>query len=109
MVTIFDIFRFSQKENRLTAQLARSLELYDRTVLLRIFLNRVDLQSLKDDDLDRIRFELQEKETDSIPDATAYVDSRRIFFIESKLWTDISEDQILSHVESGRRRSPSSA
>lgn len=101
MVSIHDVYRFSQKENRLTALLAFALE--RQKALSEMFL---ELSGYSTKKFNSISIELQEREEDSIPDATVYVDKKKAFFIESKLGSWIEADQVINHVRSGKGEIP---
>ena len=101
MVSIHDVYRFSQKENRLTALLAFALE--RQKLLSERFLEMSDQLIEK---FDSISVALQEREEDSVPDATVYLDKEKTFFIESKLGSWIDADQVISHIKSGKGKIP---
>jgi hypothetical protein len=101
LVKIHDVYRFSQKENRLTALLALTLE-HHKPLLLKFF----ELINAQLDDSKVISFSLQNREDESIPDATIYVNKKKSFFIESKLGSSIESNQIFSHIKSGKQRIP---
>ena len=101
MVSIHDVYRFSQKENRLTALLAFALE--RQKALSEMFL---ELSGYSTKKFDSISIKLQEREEDSVPDATVYVDKKKAFFIESKLGSWIDANQIINHIKSGKGKIP---
>ena len=101
MVSIHDIYRFSQKENRLTALLAFALE--GQKHISKLFL---ELCEYPVREFTSFSVTLQQREEDSIPDATIYIDGKKKLFIESKLGSWIDSSQILSHIRSGKRKIP---
>lgn len=101
LVSIHDVYRFSQKENRLTALLAFALE--RQKLLLERFL---ELFGYPTEKIGQISITLQEREEDSIPDATVYMDKKKMVFIESKLGPWIDANQVIGHIKSGKGRIP---
>ena len=104
LVSTYDIFRFRQKENRLTAVLTLALEA-NKDTLLKRFLERCSMsQYLKS--LDKINIDLQSREDGSTPDVTLFHCGDRILFIECKVESPIDEDQLVSHARSGQGKIP---
>ena len=104
LITTHDIFRFSQKENRLTAQLMLAIEA-NKDPLLKRFLTMCSLDQYADN-LTQIRISLQGAEGESTPDATLLLDSEKLLFIECKLESHADASQLISHVRSGEGRVP---
>lgn len=105
MVTTYDIYRFSQKENRLTAQLMLVLET-NRIPLLERFLELCQIDC-KGKNLDFMTTELQDVEEESKPDAAVVENNgQKILFIESKLKGKVDPNQLVSHVRSGKGNVP---
>jgi len=104
LTTTFDIFRFSQKENRLTAQLMLVLEANKNTLLKRFLEMCFMNQHIKN--LDQIKIRLQVVEGESTPDAVLFQNDKEALFIECKLESRIDKSQLISHVKSGEGKIP---
>ncbi len=99
LVNIHDVYRFSQRENRLTAFLALALE-HHKSFVTKFF----ELINVQIVDSQAISISLQSREDESIPDATIYINKKKSYFIESKLGSSIDSNQIFSHIKSGKQR-----
>jgi len=104
MITTYDIFKFTQKENRLTAQLMLALEM-NKDPLLKRFLELCQLDC-HIRSLDPIKSRLQAFEDASTPDAVLFRDQEKILFIECKLKGSIDTNQLFSHISSGKGSIP---
>lgn len=106
MITTYDIFRFSTKEDRLTGQFAYALENTDKSHLLKEFLNRCGVIINSTKDLQFINLQLQTLKDESIPDLVVTRKGEDILFVESKPFQQVSTQQLVNHVKSGRGKVP---
>jgi hypothetical protein len=102
LVTTYDIFRFSSKEDRLTAQLVYTMK--STNYFLREFLKLCG--ELDIPNLEKISSQLQVVEDESRPDVVIKDGSEQILYIESKPFQKASAHQLVQHVNSGKELVP---